>query len=162
MVQGVAVITRPLWPVDGHGRRRYNSRETFETAQPYLNAEEVMRTLPSARGTMTPSRLTYFGVSVTVALPVEYCRPPTSPEEDEVPAGERLRLAIAGWRGQEDEGGDLDESGLEPKDVELVMSQASCSRSKAVKTLRANGGKIVSAIMELTPPVKLGPSPPSA
>merc|ERR1719263_770767 len=31
---------------------------------------------------------------------------------------------------EEDEGGDLDESGLEPKDVELVMSQASCSRSK--------------------------------
>ena len=50
----------------------------------------------------------------------------------------------------EDEGGDLDESGLEPKDVELVMSQASCSRSKAVKALRANDGDIVNAIMELT------------
>ena len=53
-------------------------------------------------------------------------------------------------RGEEDEGGDLDESGLEPKDVELVMSQASCSRSKAVKALRANDGDIVNAIMELT------------
>ena len=51
---------------------------------------------------------------------------------------------------EEDEGGDLDESGLEPKDVELVMSQASCSRSKAVKALRANDGDIVNAIMELT------------
>ena len=40
---------------------------------------------------------------------------------------------------EEDEGGDLDESGLEPKDVELVMSQASCSRSKAVKALREAG-----------------------
>ena len=51
---------------------------------------------------------------------------------------------------EEDEGGDLDESGLEPKDVELVMSQASCSRSKAVEALRANDGDIVNAIMELT------------
>ena len=36
------------------------------------------------------------------------------------------------------------------EDVELVMSQASCSRSKAVKALRANDGDIVNAIMELT------------
>ena len=56
----------------------------------------------------------------------------------------------AGTIPEEDEGGDLDESGLEPKDVELVMSQASCSRSKAVKALRANDGDIVNAIMELT------------
>ena len=35
------------------------------------------------------------------------------------------------------------------EDVELVMSQASCSRSKAVKALRANDGDIVNAIMEL-------------
>jgi len=52
---------------------------------------------------------------------------------------------------EEEEGGDdLDESGLEPKDVELVMSQASCSRGKAVKALKANDGDIVNAIMELT------------
>ena len=36
------------------------------------------------------------------------------------------------------------------EDVELVMSQASCSRSEAVKALRANDGDIVNAIMELT------------
>ena len=34
--------------------------------------------------------------------------------------------------------------------VELVMTQASCSRSKAAKALRANDGDIVNAIMELT------------
>ena len=32
-----------------------------------------------------------------------------------------------------DDGGEVDESGVEPKDVELVMSQAGVSRSKAVK-----------------------------
>ena len=35
------------------------------------------------------------------------------------------------------------------EDVELVMSQASCSRSEAVKALRANDGDIVNAIMEM-------------
>ena len=41
-------------------------------------------------------------------------------------------------------------SGVEPKDVELVMSQAGVSRNKAVKALKTNDGDIVNAIMELT------------
>ncbi|KAI3811788.1 hypothetical protein L1987_21520 [Smallanthus sonchifolius] len=49
---------------------------------------------------------------------------------------------------QDDE--DVDETGVEPKDIELVMTQASVSRSKAVKALKAADGDIVSAIMELT------------
>ena len=44
----------------------------------------------------------------------------------------------------------VDETGVEPKDVELVMSQAGVSRSKAVKALKTNDGDIVNAIMELT------------
>ena len=46
--------------------------------------------------------------------------------------------------------GDVDESGVEPKDIELVMTQAGVSRSKAVRALKAADGDIVSAIMELT------------
>merc|ERR1712083_327158 len=49
-----------------------------------------------------------------------------------------------------DENEDVDESGVEPKDVELVMSQAGVTRSKAVKALKTNDGDIVNAIMELT------------
>jgi nascent polypeptide-associated complex subunit alpha len=44
----------------------------------------------------------------------------------------------------------VDESGVEAKDVELVMSQAGVSRTKAVKALKTNDGDIVNAIMELT------------
>ncbi|KAG6413712.1 hypothetical protein SASPL_126426 [Salvia splendens] len=49
---------------------------------------------------------------------------------------------------QDDE--DVDETGVEPKDVELVMTQAGVSRARAVKALRDADGDIVSAIMELT------------
>uniref|UniRef100_A0A3Q7IKU9 NAC-A/B domain-containing protein n=1 Tax=Solanum lycopersicum TaxID=4081 RepID=A0A3Q7IKU9_SOLLC len=49
---------------------------------------------------------------------------------------------------QDDE--DVDETGVEPKDIELVMTQAGVSRPKAVKALKAAEGDIVSAIMELT------------
>ncbi|KAJ3107063.1 hypothetical protein HDU97_005032 [Phlyctochytrium planicorne] len=49
----------------------------------------------------------------------------------------------------EDEG-DVDESGVEAKDIELVMQQASVSRAKAVKALKSNDNDIVNAIMELT------------
>jgi nascent polypeptide-associated complex subunit alpha len=44
----------------------------------------------------------------------------------------------------------IDESGVEPKDVELVMSQAGVSRRKAVVALQNNQNDIVNAIMELT------------
>jgi len=45
---------------------------------------------------------------------------------------------------------ELDETGVESKDIELVMSQAGCSRAKAVKALKENGGDLVNAIMSLT------------
>jgi len=44
----------------------------------------------------------------------------------------------------------VDESGLEQKDIELVMQQANVSRSRAVKALRSSNNDIVNAIMELT------------
>ncbi|KAG1677053.1 hypothetical protein FOA52_001223 [Chlamydomonas sp. UWO 241] len=50
----------------------------------------------------------------------------------------------------DDDDEDVDDSGVEPKDIELVMTQASVSRSKAVKALKNADGDIVSAIMELT------------
>lgn len=51
---------------------------------------------------------------------------------------------------EEDDGEEVDEGGVEPKDIELVMTQANVSRGRAVKALKASGGDIVSAIMELT------------
>merc|ERR1719333_833676 len=42
---------------------------------------------------------------------------------------------------------EVDESGVEPKDVDLVMSQAGVSRAKAIKALKTNDGDIVNAIM---------------
>jgi len=49
---------------------------------------------------------------------------------------------------EEDE--EVDDTGVEPKDIELVMTQAGVSRVKAVKALKAASGDIVTAIMELT------------
>ena len=49
-----------------------------------------------------------------------------------------------------DDGAEVDETGVEPKDVDLVMSQAGVTRAKAVKALKTNDGDIVNAIMKLT------------
>jgi nascent polypeptide-associated complex subunit alpha len=43
-----------------------------------------------------------------------------------------------------------DEDGVEGKDIDLVMSQAGCSRAKAVKALKENDNDLVNAIMSLT------------
>jgi len=51
---------------------------------------------------------------------------------------------------EEDEGEEIDESGLELKDIELVMAQATVSRRKAVKALKENDNDIVNSIMALS------------
>lgn len=43
----------------------------------------------------------------------------------------------------------VDETGVDSKDIELVMTQAFCTRAKAVQALKSNDGDIVNAIMEL-------------
>ena len=50
----------------------------------------------------------------------------------------------------EDEGEEVDDTGLEAKDIELVMAQASVSRKKAVKALKENDNDIVNSIMALS------------
>ena len=50
----------------------------------------------------------------------------------------------------DDDEAEADASGVEDKDIELVMSQANVSRGKAVKALKNNANDIVNAIMELT------------
>lgn len=46
----------------------------------------------------------------------------------------------------------VDEAGLELRDIELVMAQANVSRAKAVRALRDNQSDIVNAIMVSGPP----------
>merc|ERR1740121_3260609 len=49
-----------------------------------------------------------------------------------------------------EEDGEVDDTGVEAKDIELVMSQVQCSRAKAVTALKANNNDIVEAIMQLS------------
>ena len=58
----------------------------------------------------------------------------TEEKEDEPPALEEVE-------GTEE----VDETGVDPKDIELVMSQVNCSRAKAVKVLKENGGDLITA-----------------
>jgi len=61
-------------------------------------------------------------------------------EEDEPPTLEAVETSDA----------PVDETGIQAKDIELVISQTSASRSQAVAALKKTGGDIVNAIMELT------------
>lgn len=52
---------------------------------------------------------------------------------------------------EEDESDEeIDATGCEEKDIELVMSQANVSRSKAIRALKNADNDLVNAIMELT------------
>jgi len=80
-------------------------------------------------------------------------------EEDEVPALVEAETAPkatnkepAATPAKKEEKSDepVDETGIEAKDIELVMSQGNVSRPVAVKALKKANGDIVNAIMELT------------
>ena len=51
---------------------------------------------------------------------------------------------------EEDDDAEVDATGVEDKDIDLVIQQANCNRNKAIKALKKNNGDIVNAIMELT------------
>jgi NACalpha-BTF3-like transcription factor len=58
----------------------------------------------------------------------------TADDDDEVPELEPV-----------EEEGEVDETGVEPKDIELVIQQVGCSRAKAVKALKESGGDLINA-----------------
>ncbi|KAH8907430.1 nascent polypeptide-associated complex, alpha subunit [Coniochaeta sp. PMI_546] len=51
---------------------------------------------------------------------------------------------------EEDDDEEVDAEGIEDKDIELVMTQASVSRKKAIKALKENDNDIVNSIMALS------------
>ena len=44
-----------------------------------------------------------------------------------------------------EEDGPLDETGVDPKEIDILMQQANCSRAKAVRVLKESGGDLVNA-----------------
>ena len=59
---------------------------------------------------------------------------------------EVAEIATARWRAKNG----ADESGVDPRDVDLVVSQTGFSRAKAIQALKTNDGDVVNAIVELT------------
>ncbi|XP_071825921.1 nascent polypeptide-associated complex subunit alpha-like [Apostichopus japonicus] len=51
---------------------------------------------------------------------------------------------------EESDDEEVDDGGLEEKDIDIVKQQANVSRAKAIKALKNNNNDIVNAIMELT------------
>lgn len=66
------------------------------------------------------------------------------------PVSGQPAASVADTIQEESDEEEVDEGGVEAKDIELVMSQANVSRGKAVKALKNNSNDIVNAIMELT------------
>eukprot|EP00980_Cylindrotheca_fusiformis_P003641 scaffold818_cov136-Cylindrotheca_fusiformis.AAC.7 len=67
--------------------------------------------------------------------------------QQELPAAAAAPVAPAAEKDVDEQ---VDETGVEAKDIELVVSQAGCTRAKAVKALKENDGDLVNAIMSLT------------
>lgn len=70
------------------------------------------------------------------------------PDMGSIMAKQEQGAAADGAQPEEEE--EVDETGVEAHDIELVMTQAGVSKAKAVKALKTHNGDIVGAIMELT------------
>jgi len=51
---------------------------------------------------------------------------------------------------EEEDDEEVDATGIEEKDIDIVVTQSNVSRKKAIKALRNNNNDIINAIMELT------------
>lgn len=71
-------------------------------------------------------------------------------EQPVMPGAGPTRAAEVAEEEEESDGEEMDTTGMEEKDIELVMSQANVTRKKAVKALKNSDNDIVNAIMELT------------
>jgi len=76
----------------------------------------------------------------------EKFKAPDVPSSSDNPTAANLQSTIP----EESDDEEVDASGVEEKDIELVMSQANVSRSKAIKALKKTDNDIVNAIMDLT------------
>ena len=103
------------------------------------------------------------------APPAGYPRPGAGSAQDYARSAAQLRQSVAAPSGGDALEESADATGLEAKDIELVVTQAGVSRGKAVAALRKCGGDIVNAIMCVEaggrgrgggPPTSL-PAPPS-
>jgi nascent polypeptide-associated complex subunit alpha len=63
----------------------------------------------------------------------------------EAPSGEERNKEAE----EDDEAEEVDAEGVEEKDIELVMTQASVGRNKAIRALKSSNNDIVNAIMEV-------------
>jgi len=72
-------------------------------------------------------------------------KPVEIPQPTEMGGGTTAPAATAVEEEDDDE--EVDATGVEAKDIELVMSQANVSKSKAVRALKNNDNDIVNAIM---------------
>ncbi|KAH9817125.1 NAC domain-containing protein [Melampsora americana] len=65
--------------------------------------------------------------------------------ESMVSAGKQVAGKITDMN--EDDQEPMDETGLDPSDIETVMTQVNCSRNRAVKALKENDGDLINAII---------------
>jgi nascent polypeptide-associated complex subunit alpha len=66
-------------------------------------------------------------------------------DDEEVPQLENTGEAEPKKAEEDEDEGEVDETGVDPKDIELVMTQVNCSRAKAVRALKDSGGDLINA-----------------
>jgi len=76
----------------------------------------------------------------------EKFKAPEVPSVSEIQSSTNLASTIQ----EEEPDEEVDATGVEEKDIELVMSQANVSRARAIKALKKTENDIVNAIMDLT------------
>ena len=104
-----------------------NNPEVYKIGESYIVFGEAKMEDPALQAAAFANQRAQANAAARPAATTAAVEPPMSKEDQEV-----------------------DATGLNEKDIKLVMEQGNCGRAKAVQTLRSTKGDIVSAIMELS------------
>lgn len=97
--------------------------------------EAKIEDMSSQNQASTAQQLSSGGPASTHASTLENSGAADEDDEDDIPDLEA----------PEEDDGPVDETGIDAKDIDLVMAQVNCSRAKAVKALRDNNGDLINA-----------------
>jgi len=86
-----------------------------------------------------------LGAAARGAAAQDFKPPAAGGDDDEAP-----ELVDGATVEEVDDDAEVDATGVDEKDIELVMQQADVSKARAIKALKKHGGDVVNAIMDLS------------
>jgi NACalpha-BTF3-like transcription factor len=127
-------------------RQRKQDEERIDTNKVFKGTEKD-KLISAVQTAGNAVRVARFELDRAHRAEVEACQALEGFTAVDLEASRKMKLTPGATSGCQKIGkeGALDETGVHPQDIQLVMQQVGCSRATAVKALRDSGGDLINA-----------------